>query len=109
MEYFGLTATTFKVRYNNHTASFRNENTSQATTLSSYFWKKKLENKNPSVSFKIAKVIPSYTPESGRCALCTAEKLAILKSDKKTTINKRIEIMSSCRHKRKHILEYQKP
>ena len=108
MEYFGLTATEFKTRYNNHTSSFRNEQYSQATTLSSYVWKMKTQGKNPLVTWQIVKVVPSFTPETGRCALCTAEKLAILKSDKKFTINSRNEIMSVCRHKRKFKLEYQK-
>ena len=108
MEYFGITATDFMTRYRNHTSSFRNEAYSQSTTLSSYFWKMKEQGKNPSVSFMIARVVPSFTPESGRCALCTAEKLAILKSDKNRTINKRSEIMAVCRHRRKYILQYQK-
>ena len=40
-DYIGITATTFKVRHTNNTSSFRNQNYSQATTLSSYFWKMK--------------------------------------------------------------------
>ena len=69
MEYFGITATEFKTRFANHTSSFRNAQYSQATTLSSYFWKMKEQGKNPSVSFKIHKVVNSFTPESYQQAL----------------------------------------
>ena len=108
MEYIGLTAPEFKFRYNNYTTSFKNEHSGQSTTLKTYYWKMKKERKNPKVSFEILRVVPSFTPEVGRCALCTAEKLAILKADPKKTLNKRSEIMSICRHKRKFILEYAK-
>ena len=108
MEYIGLTAPEFKFRYTNYTTSFKNEHSGQSTTLKSYYWKMKKQGKNPRVSFEILRVVPSFTPEVGRCALCTAEKLAILKADPKKTLNKRSEIMSICRHKRKFILEYAK-
>ena len=98
----------FKFRYNNYTTSFKNEHSGQSTTLKTYYWKMKKERKNPKVSFEILRVVPSFTPEVGRCALCTAEKLAILKADPKKTLIKRSEIMSICRHKRKFILEYAK-
>ena len=100
MEYIGLTATTFKERYNNYTTSFRNENSGQSTTLKSYYWRMKHLNKNPSVTFQILRLSKSFTPETGRCALCTAEKLDILNADRRKTLNKRTEIMSICRHKR---------
>ena len=107
-EYIGIAATEFKDRYNNYTASFRNEDYGQSTTLSSYFWKMKHQQKNPSVTFQILRVVPSFTPERGRCALCTAEKLAILKADPKKTLNKRSDILATCRHKRKLILAHAK-
>ena len=107
--YIGLTATTFKVRHSNHKTAFKNENSLQSTTLSTYFWKLKKEGKNPRVSFSVLKKSKSFTPESGRCALCLAEKLLILKSDPKKIVNKRSEIMSTCRHRLKYILEQFKP
>ena len=60
------------------------------------------------VTFQLLRVVPSFTPESGRCALCSAEKLAIMKADPRKTLNKRTEIMATCRHKRKFILEHAK-
>ena len=107
-EYIGISATEFKDRYNNYTASFRNEDYGQSTTLKSYYWKMVHKGKNPRVSFQILRVVPSFSPERGRCDLCTAEKLAILKADPKKTLNKRSEILATCRHKRKFILEHAK-
>ena len=109
MEYLGIAATEFKFRFNNYTSSFKNEDKGQSTTLSTYFWKMKKKGRNPKVSFKLLRVVPSFTPEMGRCALCSAEKLAILKADPRKTLNKRTEIMATCRHKRKFILEHAKP
>ena len=108
MEYLGIAATEFKLRFNNYNASFRNEEYGQSTTLKTYFWKMKNQGKNPKVSFQLLRVVPSFTPESGRCALCSAEKLAILKADPRKTLNKRTEIMATCRHRRKFILEHAK-
>ena len=103
--YIGISVTTFKVRWRNHKTAFDNQYSLQSTTLSTYYWKLKLENKNPRVSFSIIKKVPSYTPEYGKCRLCTAEKLQILKWDPSKIINKRKELMSKCRHKAKFYLE----
>ena len=43
----------------------------------------------------------SYECGRGRCNLCQDEKIAILKSDKETTLNSRSEILSKCRYKYK--------
>ena len=96
--YIGIAATTFKLRYSK-------QNHSQSTTLSKYYWQLKDQGKNPSVSYSIIRVAPSYTPESGRCSLCTAEKLEILKSDQSKIVNSRNEIMAKCRHKAKFKLD----
>ena len=103
--YIGIAATTFKARYSNHKSSLSNRNYSQSTTLSTYFWKLKDRGNNPSVSFSSIRVVPSYTPEYGKCRLCTAEKVEILNSDQSLIINKRQEILSVCRHKKRYKLE----
>ena len=103
-DYIGISATEFKVRYRNHKTAFNNEDSLQKTTLSTYYWKLKNENKNPRVKFSIIRGVPAYTPEYGKCRLCTAEKLLILKSDPSKIINKRKELMSTCRHKGKFYL-----
>ena len=51
------------------------------------------------------RIVKSFTPEIGRCGLCSAEKLEILKSQTSSLLNSRDEIMSVCRHKKKYFLE----
>ena len=104
-QYIGLTATTFKERFANHKKSLNTPKYAQSTTLSSYFWQLKGEDKNPRVNFSVLKQSKSFTPEIGKCYLCIAEKLQILKADPTKTINKRSEIMSTCRHKRNTYLK----
>ena len=84
--YIGLTATTFKERYANHKMSFNNVKYKNETTLSSYFWKLKSDNRNPSIKFSIIR----YGNVMGSFAV---EKygLAGLTSLKKSDISKRIK------------------
>ena len=93
------------LRFGNHKTSCNNRNSKQSTTLSTYIWKLKDENKNPRVKFTMLKQSRSYTPEIGKCHLCIAEKMEILKTDPREITNKRSEIMSTCRHKKKFKLE----
>ena len=43
------------------------------------------------------------------CDLCLTEKLTILMADPRSTLNKRDEIMTKCKHKRKYLLGTVKP
>ena len=83
------------------THSFRNRNKSNATKLSKYYWYCLIHNNKPDIKWNIYTSARSYECGSGRCNLCLEEKIAILKSDKETTLNKRSEILSKCRHKNK--------
>ena len=103
--YIGLTATTFKVRHSNHKTSANNPHSKQSTTLSTYIWKLKNEQKNPRTKFSMLKQSKSFTPEIGKCHLCITEKMEILKFDSKKLLNARSEMMSKCRHKAKFTLE----
>ena len=38
------------------------------------------------------------------CDLCLTEKLVILTADQNTMLNKRDELLETCRHRRKHLL-----
>ena len=44
--YIGMTATTFKERYANHTSSFRHKKDSKKTELSKHIWKFKENNQD---------------------------------------------------------------
>ena len=101
MNYIRSRETTFKARFNNHTHSFRNRNKSNATELSKYYWNCLNHNNKPDIKWNIYTSARSYECGSGRCNLCLEEKIAILKSDKERTLNKRSEILFKCRHKNK--------
>ena len=46
-----------------------------------------------------------YRCGSRRCDLCLTEKYVIARANHKNLSNKRIELISKCRHKNKHILK----
>ena len=102
--YFGSTAGTFNDRYTKHLSSFKLEHMETSSKLSTYIWQLKREAKQYCIKWKILRHAKAYTPESGKCHLCTAEKVEILFSDRSLTLNKRSEIMNKCRHKAKHKL-----
>ena len=103
-KYIGGCATTFKIRWSNHKKSFNHEKHKHDTALSSYFWEKKAEGKNPEITWRLIKSARPYTPESDKCFLCLEEKVLIAKADPDENINKRTEMLAKCRHKAKHLL-----
>jgi hypothetical protein len=59
--YIGMTATTFKERYANHTSSFRHKKDSNKTELSKHIWKLKENNQDYTIKWSILKHAISYT------------------------------------------------
>lgn len=102
--YFGLTEGTFKQRYNNHLTSFRHERHSHATELSKHVWALKRAGTTFQLKWSICERAPAYSSRSKTCHLCLAEKLRIIGADRKSLLNKRPELVSTCRHRRKHLL-----
>jgi hypothetical protein len=100
--YIGLTENCFKTRFNGHTSSFRNESQKNATTLSQYIWK--LKDVPYSLKWKILAHSKPYSTSSKRCNLCLTEKYFIIHKPHISTLNNRNELISSCRHRRKHLL-----
>ena len=95
--YIGMTATTFKERYANHTSSFRHKKDSNKTELSKHIWKLKENNQDYTIQCSIIKRAISYTRGLKRCNLCLEEKLCILKViNKDNLLHKRIEIFGKC-------------
>ena len=96
--YTGLTANSFKERYNGHTSTFRHR-TGNSSTLSTHIWK--LTDKD--IPFNIAWTIlaraRAYNPTTGVCRLCLTEKFLIMFHRATATLNSRREIFSSCRHR----------
>ena len=101
--YYGLTENEFKKRCSVHKPSFRNKNQNH-TTLSSYIWKLK-EKKTPwFVNWSIKARGHAFSSGGRACDLCLSEKLVILMADQSTTLNRRDELLETCRHRRKHLL-----
>ena len=103
-QYFGSCETDFKTRYRNHTHSFKNIKLKNVTTLSKEIWKLKENGQNPTIKWEIIKHAKSYNCGGSRCNLCLEEKLAILQANRHSTLNKRSELISRCRHRTKYKL-----
>ena len=93
-----------KSRYNNHTSTFRNPKRKHSTALSRYIWNLKDTNANFSLKWKIMKRCKAYSGRTKRCSLCLHEKLFIIRHPEMATLNSRNELISSCRHRKKHLL-----
>ena len=115
--YTGLTSNKLKERFNHHHWTFTNErnnpfkppadrnNSLQNTSLSTHIWKLKERKIEYKLEWNIIKQAPVYSKEAGGCSLCLEEKTQIMFADKRTSLNKRTEIMQKCRHREKHLLK----
>ena len=104
--YVGLTETTFKTRYLNHTSSFRNKTKKHATELSKHIWKLEDSNTLYTINWKIIKKSQPYSNKTKRCNLCLSEKFIIIYHPELSSLNKRNELISACRHRKKYLLNH---
>ena len=102
--YVGLSSTTFKLRYANHTQSFRDPSYKSKTTLSQYIWKLQDDEKNYNINWNILSIAKPYSADSKTCNLCSKEKLFIITKPHMSTLNKRNDLTSICRHRRNFLL-----
>ena len=102
--YIGLTENDFKTRYRNHTASFRHAKHRNSTELSKHIWTLKDNNIEHFISWRILASHSPYNSSSKRCNLCLKEKMLIICRPELSTLNKRNELVSSCRHRNKTLL-----
>ena len=102
MRYFGSTAD-FKSRYSAHKSSI-NKRPANHTTLSSFIWDLKEKDTPFEIKWSIKAKGHTFSSGSKACDLCLTEKLVILTEDKSNMLNKRDELLETCRHKRKHFL-----
>jgi hypothetical protein len=102
--YKGITSTTWKDRYGNHLKSFNHEIYEKETELSKEIWRIKRKNKEFRIRWRLIKQFRPYDPLTKRCTLCLKEKIAILEHEGSNQLNKRSEIIGSCRHKQKHMM-----
>ena len=104
--YIGLTASEFKTRWRNHKTSFTHEKRKNDTELSKSLWQLKDKQEEYSIAWRIVAKAKPYTNHTKRCNLCTAETHLIITKPFMATLNKRKELISTCRHERKFILKY---
>ena len=103
--YVGLTENTFKSRYTNHKASFNHYNKKNATELSKHIWNLKESSTPYNINWTILKRASPYNINTGRCNLCLWEKYFIVYKPFLSSLNKRNELFSSCRHAGKYLLK----
>ena len=104
--YVGLTATEFKTRWRNHQMSFRHDSKRNDTELSKHLWQLNDQKKDFQISWRILAKAKSYSNLTKRCNLCNTEKYYILYKPNMATLNKRNELVSTSRHKRKFLLKF---
>ena len=102
--YIGISDGVFKSRWYDHNLSFRDTKYRNKTELSKLVWDLKDKKIQFKIKWKILKKCLSYRAGSKNCNLCLTEKLLILKTP--TCINKRTEIVSKCRHRRKFLIKF---
>lgn len=102
--YVGLTEGTFKTRYANHKSSFKHSNKRLSTELSKHIWQLKDNNINFSINWKILRTASPFSNMSRKCELCLWEKFFIVYKPHLSSLNKRCEMLSKCRHATKFLL-----
>ena len=102
--YTGLTSQSFKKRYYGHTSSFTHRDSTTSTTLSSYIWDLKDLNCDFNIKWSVIDRGKPFNPVTRRCNLCTLEKYHIIFQPEGATLNKRSELFSACRHRKKDLL-----
>lgn len=104
--YVGLTEGKFKTRYNNHKSSFNHPSKKNSTELSKHIWSLKEQGTAYNIKWSILKRARAYSNNNKRCGLCLSEKFYIIFMPELSSLNKRGELISTCRHSRKFILKY---
>ena len=103
-EYIGLSEPPIKERTSDHRTSFNDIRYETKTELSKRVWELKLRDKEPTVKFSVVRKTTPYKAGSKHCNLCLWEKFHIMKGGP-LLINKRDELVSTCRHKNKFLLK----
>ena len=103
--YTGLTERPFKTRLYGHRADRANRKQENATTMATFYWEKKDKGITiETTEWEILRKCHKYQPGGRNCDLCLTEKLLIMKNQDHMSLNKRSELMNSCRHRLKYKL-----
>ena len=104
--YYGTCEKTFKERYNNHTATFRNKGKQKSTELSKHIWDLNKNSMQHQISWNIASRARHYYSYTRKCDLCLTEKVAVAKPDPSFLLNTTDEFISKCRNMSKFTLKW---
>ena len=103
--YYRTCEKTFKERYNNHTATFRNKSKQKSTELSKHIWELKGNGIQHQTSWDIASRARPYNGCTRKCDLCLTEKFMIAKAGPSALLSTCDEFISKCRHMNKFTLK----
>ena len=104
--YYRTCEKTFKERYNNHTATFRNKSKQKSTELSKHIWELKGNGIQHQTSWDIASRARPYNGCTRKCDLCLTEKFMIAKAGPSALLSTCDEFISKCRHMNKFTLKW---
>ena len=82
----------------NDVCSFRNERYKNVTELSKHIWSLKERKINYQIKWRKVKQAKSYSNVNKKCNLCLWEKYFIICQPEMSTLNRRNEMTSTCRH-----------
>ena len=103
--YYDASDGEFKYRYNNQTNLCRNQDYENKTEVSKYIWQLKRNGIEFNLEWSITGYATPYRRGTKICDLCLTEKYIIAIANQSNILNKRIELISKCRHKNKYILK----
>lgn len=98
--FIGLIKTKFKEKFNGHKTTFKNASKRNSAELSKYTWSLKDQLKDYQIEREILQGVKPYSNKTERCQLCNLEKVSITSRPELGTLNKRNELVSSCRHRK---------
>ena len=93
-----------KAIYYGHNGSFRDPERRTETTLSEHIWELSDQNLNYILNWKIIEKTHSFNPITLQCKFCLSKIYHILVNPTQASLNKRLDVFSSCRHIKKFLL-----
>ena len=100
--YLGISEATFKVSCGNHKKLFTKQHHKNDTELSIEYWKVKQQNGIPIINWKVLRKCHAYDQKKKQCIFCLNGKYEIASYKRDSLLNKRTEILGTCRHRNKY-------
>ena len=89
-----------------HLSSFKDPKKKNATELSKHIWRLKENNMEVTITWEMVARAKPYSNSNKKCNLCTTEKYFILCEPHRSSLNKRNELTSTCRHANAYLLKH---